>query len=148
MIFKTNISCLTLLLLSYSCYIILSRMNNDNVYFNILGPIETDDTKALPVMVQCKKCGMPLCEKCRSKQQDIKNEDSSNTCLEGGNNQELFFHLDECRLLQNAGFQNIPIQNMKAIQHIYALLAPLRLLIKARTNPGLLDLEVSQGTLC
>ena len=95
-------------------------------------------------MVQCKKCGMPLCNKCCLNLEAISIENISQHSSEDELSTQ-HYHLYECRIFQNAGFQNLPLKNLKSIQQIYSILSPLRLLIKARKNPALLDLEVNQN---
>ena len=105
---------------------------------------ENHVTQELPGMVQCNKCGMPLCSRCCMKLEAISIENTSQYS-EDDESSTPHYHLDECRIFQNAGFENLPLKNLKSIQQIYSILSPLRLLIKARKNPALLDLEVNQN---
>ena len=97
---------------------------------------KVENAVAFPQMAQCKNCGMPLCSKCCIKLEEEKIVDTE------------YFHFDECQLFQNAGFTNSKIEsinseNIKAVKQLYAILAPLRLLVRSKKNPGLLDLEVT-----
>lgn len=101
-------------------------------------------TENMPEMVQCKKCGMPLCNRCLLKLEAISIQNTSQYSAEDESSTS-YYHLDECQIFQNAGFKNLPLKNLKSIQQVYSILAPLRLLIAARKNPALLDLEVNQN---
>jgi len=95
---------------------------------------KVENAVAFPQMEQCKDCGMPLCSRCCIKLEEEKIVDTE------------YFHFDECQLFQNAGFTNSKIEsinseNIKAVKQLYAILAPLRLLVRSKKNPGLLDLE-------
>ena len=97
---------------------------------------KVENAFAFPQMEQCKNCGMPLCSRCCMKLEEEKIVDTE------------YFHFDECQLFQNAGFTNSKIEsinseNIKAVKQLYAILAPLRLLVRSKKNPGLLDLEVT-----
>ena len=96
---------------------------------------KVENAFAFPQMEQCKSCGMPLCSKCCIKLEEEKIVDTE------------YFHFDECQLFQNAGFTNSKIEsinseNIKAVKQLYAILAQIRLLVRSKKNPGLLDLEV------
>ena len=111
--------------------------NNENFLNENNNVAETNTS--LP---QCKLCGMPLCDICDSKLQNCNAQDSDQYSIEKDSS-VLYFHLEECKVLQKAGFQNVQLKNLKAIHQVYSILSPLRLLIEAKKNPRLLDLEVS-----
>ena len=111
--------------------------NNENFLNENNNVAETNTS--LP---HCKLCGMPLCDICDSKLQNCNTQDSNQYSIEKDSS-VLYFHLEECKILQKAGFQNVQLKNLKAIQQVYSILSPLRLLIEAKKNPRLLDLEVS-----
>ena len=103
----------------------------------------TENTSSIP---QCNFCGMPMCDNCFSQLQTFNSQDGKQCSVEKDSS-VLYFHLDECKILQKAGFKNIQLKNQKAIQQIYSILSPLRLLVEAKKNPRLLDLEVSEMLL-
>ena len=95
----------------------------------------------LPTLVQCQKCGVPLCLSCRSKLEAATIETPEGPS--GENRNVHFYHnMEECTILQNAGIKNLRIKNVKDVRQMCALLAPLRLLQAAKTNPKLLEQEV------
>ena len=100
----------------------------------------TENTSSIP---QCNFCGMPMCDNCFSQLQTLNSQDGKQCTLEKDSS-VLYFHLEECKILQKAGFKNLQLKNQKAIQQIYSILSPLRLLVEAKKNPRLLDLEVSK----
>ena len=100
----------------------------------------TENTSSIP---QCNFCGMPMCGNCFSQLQTFNSQDGKQCSVEKDNS-VLYFHLEECKILQKAGFKNLQLKNQKAIQQIYSILSPLRLLVEAQKNPRLLDLEVSE----
>ena len=109
--------------------------NNENLINN-----NNNFTEATTSLPQCKHCGMPMCDICYSKLHKFNSQDDKQYSIEKESS-VLYFHLDECNILQKAGFKNVQLKNHKAIQQVYSILSPLRLLIEARKNPPLLDLE-------
>ena len=106
------------------------------------GITEDQANQSLPTLVQCRKCGMPLCNTCFSRYEKPSNEG----VLKDVGTEKLalapYLHAKECQILQNAGMKNVPIRNVQSVKQLYAILTPLRLLLKAKDNPRLLDLEV------
>ena len=99
------------------------------------------NNSTLPTLVQCQKCGMPLCLSCRSKL-----EAETIGVPEGpsdeSKNVHFYHNREECRILQNVGIKNLRIKSVKDVKQIFAVLTPLRLLQIAKTNPKLLEQEV------
>ena len=85
--------------------------NNENLINNNNNFTET--TTSLP---QCKHCGMPMCDICYSKLHKFNSQDDKQYSIEKESS-VLYFHLDECNILQRAGFKNVQLKNHKAIQH-------------------------------
>ena len=103
-----------------------------------------DFTENISSIPQCQYCGMPMCDNCYSTLQTFNSNDQKQCSVEKDNS-VLYYHLEECKILQKAGFTNLKLSNLKAIQQVYSILSPLRLLIEARKNPRLLDLEVIES---
>ena len=102
---------------------------------------ENQSDQALPALVQCKKCGMPLCQSCCTKLETVTTENTPNDS-ETEKRLVPHLHTSECQILQNAGYKNVQIKNFKAVRQLYSILSPLRLLLESKKNPRLLDLEV------
>ena len=117
------------------------RLDEDSVHLDVHWTHINQTNQHFPALVQCNKCGMPFCRSCSSKLDTITTENTTNSS-ETDKFLVPYLHTHECQILQNAGLKNIPINNVKDVRKLYAILTPLRLLLEARKSPGLLDLEV------
>ena len=138
--FKHSINSFQFLLSGYTNKYTSMRTPDQNQNLIIENNNFTENTSSIP---QCNFCGMPMCDNCFSQLQTFNSQDDKKCSVEKDSS-VLYFHLEECKILQKAGFKNLQLKNQKAIQQIYSILSPLRLLVEAKKNPRLLDLEVSE----
>ena len=102
---------------------------------------KSQNESILSNLMQCQRCGIPLCRPCCLKLEAQTIETSNRP---SGENKvvPVYHNAEECRILQKAGITNLSNKSRIVITQMYAILPTLRCLLAAKSNPKLLELEV------